>query len=322
VASRQFTFDRSELERDHKDYKKDLQKVCARELEVARKEKRLTKKEEHLNQREEVVMELQAKLSAFNEILEAQRVEQTAAVESLQRLQRELEGKACDATLAEEKLKAQGESLDRRETDLTRREADLARQEKDLAFKEEMLERQEKSLAEHELKAEEKERMLEERVRQFQAAQATQAAPGPHAVEAMKKTLEDLQAKHRAGVQRITAWASEASTTLVPLGMSPIPVSQLPTSISDVLPVLDSAADRLRRLDQILGAYLEAEGGRLCRAVIKYILTCFRSHDPAISLEPVIASPVAATEDAAREAVQNTVELVAERFQRDPVDDE
>jgi hypothetical protein len=47
------------------------------------------------------------------------------------------------------------------------------------------------------------------------------------------------------------------STTLLPLGMSPIPVSELPTSISDVLPVLDSAADRLRRLDQVLGAHLE-----------------------------------------------------------------
>ena len=48
--------------------------------------------------------------------------------------------------------------------------------------------------------------------------------------------------------------------------------------------------------------------------MIEYILTCFRSHDPAISLEPVIASPVADTEDAAREAVQDAVELVAERF--------
>jgi hypothetical protein len=108
----------------------------------------------------------------------------------------------------------------------------------------------------------------------------------------------------------------------VPLVMSPIPVSELPTSISNALLVLDSAADRLRRLDQILGAHLEAEGGRLCRAVLEYILTCFRSHDPVVSLEPVIASPVAATEDATREGVQDTVELVAERFQRDPADDE
>jgi hypothetical protein len=137
----------------------------------------------------------------------------------------------------------------------------------------------------------------------------------------MQKTLEDLQAEQRVGVQRIAAWASEASTTLVPLGVSPIPVSELPTSISDALPVLDSAADRLRRLDQILGARLEAEGGRLCRAVIEYLLTCFWSHDPPISLEPVIAGPVADTEDVARQSVQDTVEVVAERFQRDPADD-
>jgi hypothetical protein len=104
--------------------------------------------------------------------------------------------------------------------------------------------------------------------------------------------------------------------------MSPISVSELPTSISYALPVLDSAADRLRCLDQILGARLEAEGGRLCRAVIEYILTCFRNHDPAISLEPVIAGSVADTEDTAREGVQDAVELVAEHFQRDPADDE
>jgi hypothetical protein len=44
--------------------------VYAWELEVAQNEKRLAKKEEHLDQREEVVTELQAKLSAFNKILE------------------------------------------------------------------------------------------------------------------------------------------------------------------------------------------------------------------------------------------------------------
>jgi hypothetical protein len=174
-------------------------------------------------------------------------------------------------------------------------------------------------LAEHELKVEKKEKELEERIRQFQAAQA---APGPKAVEAIKKALEDLQAEHHAGVQRIAAWAGKASTTLVPLGMSPIPVSELPTSIFDVLPVLDSTADRLRCLDQILSARLEAEGGKLCRTVIEYVLTCFRSHDPAISLEPVIAGSVADTEDTAREGIHDAVELVAERFQRDPADDE
>jgi hypothetical protein len=44
----------------------------------------------------------------------------------------------------------------------------------------------------------------------------------------------------------------------VTLGVSPILVSEQPTSISDALPLLDFAADRLRRLDQILGTRLEA----------------------------------------------------------------
>jgi hypothetical protein len=289
-----------------------------------------------LNQREEVVTELSTKLSALNTILEEQRTQQTAAVESLQRLQRDLDGKARDTTLAEEKLKARGESLDRREADLAGREADLTRQEAvltrreaDLAFKEEMVKGRKKSLAEHEVEAEakeqaleEKERALEERVHRFQAAQTAQAAPGPQVVEAMKKTLEDLQAEHHAGIQRIAAWVGEASTTLVPLGVSPIPVSGPPATISDALPVLDSTADRLRCLDQILGARLEAKGNRLCWAVIEYILTCFRSHDPTISLESVLAGPVADTKDAAREAIQDAVEQVVEHFQRDPADDE
>jgi hypothetical protein len=49
AASRQFASERSELEWDRKDYKKDLQKVYARELKASQKEKRLAKKEEALN---------------------------------------------------------------------------------------------------------------------------------------------------------------------------------------------------------------------------------------------------------------------------------
>jgi hypothetical protein len=108
----------------------------------------------------------------------------------------------------------------------------------------------------------------------------------------------------------------------VRLGISPIPVSWPTASISDALPVLDSAAERLRRLDQILGARLEAEGSRLCRVVVDYVLTCFRSHDPTMSLAPVLDGPVAATEDTARKSVQDDVETVVARFQRDPADAE
>jgi hypothetical protein len=77
--------------------------------------------------------------------------------------------------------------------------------------------------------------------------QAALAAPGSQAMEAMKKTLEDLRVKHRTGVQRIAAWADEASSALVPLGMSPMPVSKQSVSISDARPVLDSASDAWTR---------------------------------------------------------------------------
>jgi hypothetical protein len=234
------------------------------------------------------------------------------AIEKIQKWERELEDKASNIALAEENLKEKDVSLDRREMD-------LAWREKDLAFREEMFVRREKLLAEHELEAEEKERKLEERVRQFEAAQA---APGPQVAEAAKKALKDLQAEHRAGVQRIAEWADEASTALVPLGISPIPVSGPPALISDALPMLDSTAERLRCLDQILDARLEAEGSRLYRAVVDYVLTCFQSHDLAMSLAPVLDGPVATTEDAARESVQDAVETVAARFQRDPTDAE
>jgi hypothetical protein len=50
AASRQFAFERSELERDCKDYKRDLQKVFARELEASWKEKKLARREEALSQ--------------------------------------------------------------------------------------------------------------------------------------------------------------------------------------------------------------------------------------------------------------------------------
>jgi hypothetical protein len=74
-------------------------------------------------------------------------------VERLQKWQQELEGKASDAALAEEKLKVKEQSLDRWETNLARREMDLTFQDEMLTWRGEML-------AEHELEAEEKETKL------------------------------------------------------------------------------------------------------------------------------------------------------------------
>jgi DNA repair exonuclease SbcCD ATPase subunit len=70
AVSRQFASKWSELKRDRKNYKRDLQKVYARELEASWREKKLARREEAVSQREALVTELRAKLSALDKILE------------------------------------------------------------------------------------------------------------------------------------------------------------------------------------------------------------------------------------------------------------
>ena len=99
--------------------------------------------------------------------------------------------------------------------------------------------------------------------------------------------------------------------------MSPIQVAEPPASIADALPVLNSASDRLQRLEPILVGQLETEGRELIRMVAEHILTCLRSHDPAISLAPVLDVLVAETEATARESVRDVVDFVAAYFKRE-----
>ena len=137
--------------------------------------------------------------------------------------------------------------------------------------------------------------------------------------EAVQEAVRKLQEDYLRRPQRIIDWASEASSALVPLGMSPVQVAERPASIADALPVLNSASERFRRLEQILVGHLEAEGRELCRMVAEYILTCLRSHDPAISLAPVVDGLVAETEASARESVRDVVDFVAVYFKREPL---
>jgi IS5 family transposase len=50
----------------------------------------------------------------------------------------------------------------------------------------------------------------------------------------------------------------------------------------------------------------------------EYILTCFRSHDPAFLLTPVLVGLVQGTVIAAQEGVQEAADMVASRVQRRP----
>jgi hypothetical protein len=127
--------------------------------------------------------------------------------------------------------------------------------------------------------------------------------------------VEGFLAEQRAGFERIVKWVGDANTTLDTLGISPLQVAEAPSSLGAVLPVLDSAAERLQRLESTIVRRLEAEGQELAWVVVDYVLTYFRSHDPGISLTPVLVGPVPEAEAAAREGVQEAVEIVAARFE-------
>ena len=73
-------------------------------------------------------------------------------------------------------------------------------------------------------------------------------------------------------------------------------------------------------MESILAGHLEAEGRELCQMVAEYILTCLRSHNPAISLAPVVDGPVAETEASARESVWDVVDFIAAYFKQEPTD--
>jgi hypothetical protein len=61
-----------------------------------------------------------------------------------------------------------------------------------------------------------------------------------------------------------------------------------------------------------VGSHLEEEGHALAQAVANHMLMCFRSRDPSISLEPVVAGPVEGSAEAARDGVEDAARAIAE----------
>lgn len=53
---------------------------------------------------------------------------------------------------------------------------------------------------------------------------------------------------------------------------------------------------------------------------MEHILVCFWSHNPSISLAPVMEGTASGAESASEATVQDVVEVVAARFKRDPED--
>jgi len=92
---------------------------------------------------------------------------------------------------------------------------------------EQALARQRESLKTLKESAARKEASLQEKAHQLEVAQAALDAQVQKAVQ---EAVQKLQEDQRKGAQRIIDWASEASSALVPLGMSPIQVAEPPTS--------------------------------------------------------------------------------------------
>jgi hypothetical protein len=100
----------------------------------------------------------------------------------------------------------------------------------------------------------------------------------------------------------------------VPLGISPLHSREPVQEVSTALPLLDSTGAKMLKLEEVICNQLEAEGHVLAKKVTKHMLTCFRSPDPIVYLDPVVLGPVAGTEEAASCGVQDATKIVATRF--------
>ncbi|KAJ1293277.1 hypothetical protein BS78_01G055300 [Paspalum vaginatum] len=289
---------RTELDADRAAFQEDLQRFAGRERAVGLREKQAEVGEARLKLE-------QAKLESAWKGVEQRRQELVEVSERQAAVNSELDKMKLRLVEREAAVAAREDSVAQREASAKALRDSAARQAATLKVREDWVKSREAELAEQERQ------LLAERAALEKLKQgATQQA-----------AAEDRE-QIRAGLQRIADWAGEASSALVPLGLSPIRVTEPPSTIADAFPVLDSAVERLRRLDSTLGERLEAEGRELCRLVVEHLLVCFRSHDSAISLDLVIAGPVEGVEAAARDSVQEAVEVVAARFQRTPADED
>jgi hypothetical protein len=71
-----------------------------------------------------------------------------------------------------------------------------------------------------------------------------------------------------------------------------------------MLSLLDLAGRKISQLEEVVGSRLEEEGHALAQAVADHMLMCFQSHDPTISLEPVVQGPVKGSAKAAGSALK------------------
>jgi hypothetical protein len=74
------------------------------------------------------------------------------------------------------------------------------------------------------------------------------------------------------------------------------------------------------KLEEVIDDQLEVEGHVLANGVAEYVLTCFSSQDPQISLELLVQGSIVEMAEATRAIIEGTAKLVAELFECQPKD--
>jgi hypothetical protein len=259
--------------------REELEQARDREAAALQREKAATRREEEA---------LKRQIAAEERML---------AVADRERIARELAAqvrKAAGAVEAQEATLADlAAAATRKEEWLAAREAEEAARLQELQKREEAVEEE---LAAGTRRLQEREAALRER----------------------EAKVEGLLAERSAGIDWLTRWVGAVNPLLEALGANPIWVPQAPSPFGAALQLLDSTARRLQDVEADIQDLLETEGRAVARGMAEYILTSFRSHDPAIQLTPVLVGPLWATAAAAREGVQEAADMVAARARRRP----
>jgi hypothetical protein len=137
---------------------------------------------------------------------------------------------------------------------------------------------------------------------------------------AMLKTVEELQATREVEAQKVWGFPGQTKMALAPLGFSPIRSREPTHEVRNVLLVLESIGAKMLTLEEVIREQLEAEGCVMEEKVVEHMLTCFRSLDPKVSLDPMVHGPTIETKEAARGSIQEAVKIVVARFQWQPED--
>jgi hypothetical protein len=197
------------------------------------------------------------------------------------------------------------EALGTRESGLDRREAELDREREGLKDARVQILARELDADAREAGLRDQEARLAARERQLAVA---------------RKGLEDLQASCAGDAQRVWSFLGQADVVLASFGFSPVRTGGAAPEGGVAVPLLDSAGAKISQLEDAVGSRIEEEGHALAQAVAEHVLMCFRSRDPAISLELVVQGPAEEPAEAAAAGVEDTARAITDRFKREPED--